>query len=172
MEKIHKFYGSDVLMRNVVSKIISFAAACIVILLAVNISNGNISFKKGPDMLTSATVKNKGETSTFSGVKGNFTVLINNKNVPEGTIDFFTGKRDTAPSSLKCSIANDDDKAEDMIEQLGIKYYSHRDALLMLSQAEYEKFDVIVLSKKNADIYTAKSLYDKDYVTAVEIKGE
>ncbi|MBR1444093.1 MAG: hypothetical protein IJ583_11245 [Firmicutes bacterium] len=159
-------------MKKYISKIISFLFACAVIILLMNISNGNISFKSGPDILTSATVKNKGEKASLPGVKGNFTVLINNDRVPVGTVDFFTGKSNIMPGGIKCSVAYNDEKAENFLKQIGISDFTEGDAMLMISKAEYENFDVIVFSKKTADIYTAKSLYDKGFVTAVEIKGE
>ena len=161
-----------IFMKKYLRKITVLLFSVLVLVLAANISTGNISLKKGPDALTSATVKNKGETATVSGVNGNFTVLINNEKAPEGTVDFFTCKRKDAPDGLKCRIAHNDKKAAEFMGYMGIGNYSSGDALMLISAAEYKRFDVIVLSKKTADTYTAKSLYDKNYVTAVEIKGE
>ena len=58
-----------------------------------------------------------------------------------------------------------------MLDSLSAKKHEYDDALLLLSKAEYGDFGVIVMSKKLADTYTAKSLYDKDYVSIVEIRG-
>lgn len=161
-------------MKKILHLAASGVFAFLVLLLLANISNGRISlnFKNKPDALTSATVEKKAETSSFSGISGNFIVFINKNTASDGTLDFFTGKTDKLPAGFGCSIAKDDEKANRLAKDLSLTNVRYGDALLMLSRAEYGDFDVMILSKKTADSLTAKSLYDKDFVDVVEMKGE
>ena len=140
--------------------------------LAANISNGNISLKKGPDALTSATVKNKGEQVSLSGISGNYTVIINKERAPEGTLEYFSGVSEHPISGqIACHIPTGDKKAKDFAETTA-DLIKEEDALILFSKAEYGDFDILIFSKKTADIYTAKSLYDKEFTEVVEIQGE
>ena len=158
------------LQKNI-GRIASLALSLGVLVLAANVSNGNISFKKGPDAIASATVKNKGETASLSGVSGNFVILINKKNSPADTLDYFTGKTDRSNAKYSCHVPKNDEKAKELAYKMCDDVYEG-DALILLSKAEYGDFDILILSKKTADIYTAKSLYDKADVSVVELKGE
>lgn len=159
-------------MKKYISRAVSVLLACVTLVLFANISNGNINFSpKGPDAVTSASVKKQASTASIEGVSGNFVVLINKNNSPRGTKEFFEG-RQPCPQGLECSVAKSDKKVDGLLKSLAIAASPKDDALIMLSKAEYGDFDVMILSKKLADTYTAKSLYDKDYVDVVEIKGE
>ncbi len=157
-------------MKDFFGKAVSVLLAAGFIVLAANVSNGNISFRRGPEALTSATVKNKGESVSVSGISGNFTVLINKNKMPKGTAEYFAGRADR-PADIACHIPKDDKKARTFAENMTDKV-TEGDALILLSKAEYGDFDILIFSKKIADKYTAKSLYDKDFTEVVEIKGE
>ncbi|MBR6400665.1 MAG: hypothetical protein IKS17_05525 [Firmicutes bacterium] len=141
------------------------------IALAANISNGNISFKKGPDALTSATVKDTGERVTLSGVSGNYTVIVNKDRVPESILGYFSGREKRPVAEIVCHIPKGDQKAREFALQMTDKAVEE-DPMLLLSKAEYGEFDILILSKKTADKYTAKSLYDKEFTAVLEITGE
>lgn len=141
------------------------------IVLAANISNGNISLKKGPDALTSATVENKGEKVSLSGVSGNFTVIVNKNRVPENVLESFYGAKKSTDTEISCHIPAGDKKAREFALQVADEIVEE-DPMLLLSKAEYGDFDILILSKKTADKYTAKSLYDKEFTAVLEITGE
>ncbi len=153
------------------SKIAVIFLALGFIALAANISNGNISFKNGPDALTSATVKNTAEKVTVSGVSGNYTVIINKNRVAENVLNYFLGTQDRPKDEIVCHISADDKKARELALQMTDKIVE-ADAMLLLSKAEYGNFDILIMSKKTADKYTAKSLYDKEFTAVLEITGE
>ena len=73
---------------------------------------------------------------------------------------------------MTLGVAKNDEKAQKFIDDISAEKIVYDDALLMLSKAEYGDIKTIVMSKKTADTYTAKSLYDKDYIEVVELKGE
>ena len=157
-------------MNKIFGRLTAIMAAAAVLALAANISNGNISFGKKPDALTSATVKNKGETVSMPGVDGNFIILINKDKTPAGTLDYFTGKG-SAVDGLSSHVPKGDEKAVELAHKMTADV-TEDDPLMLLSKAEYGDFDILIFSKKIADKYTAKSLYDKEFTQAVELKGE
>ena len=158
-------------MKKGISKIISAVLACASLVLLANISNGNISFSNKPDSITSATVKTKAATASMKGIDGNFIILIN-KNQNSTLKEYLSGDTSKRPENLTLGVAKNDEKAQKFIDDISAEKIVYDDALLMLSKAEYGDIKTIVMSKKTADTYTAKSLYDKDYIEVVELKGE
>ncbi|MBQ8941508.1 MAG: hypothetical protein IJ062_06675 [Firmicutes bacterium] len=157
-------------MKIIFGRICAVLAALAVLMLSAALSNGTISFKRGPDALTSATVKNKGTSATIAGVSGNFVIIINKEKNPKGTLEYFTGEGEKI-KGLSCHIPKGDKKARILADKM-TDNVTEGDAMLLISKAEYGDFDILIFSKKTADIYTAKSLYDKDFVDVAELKGE
>ena len=115
---------------------------------------------------------------------GEYVVLINedlHTNAENLAIwkDFFAGKE--IPflfEDIVCTVGSADAGGAEMAKsyqsrlpenQMKIK---QEDITLMLSKAEHKRFDIIVLSKEFADMFTASTIYDKDGVCVIMVGGE
>ena len=49
---------------------------------------------------------------------------------------------------------------------------STEDGTLMISKAEYNKFDVIVMSQEIADFYSADTLLENDNIDVITVRDE
>lgn len=116
---------------------------------------------------------------------GNYLVLMNldkhgNADAMEQWRLFFSGSDDydVIFEDVVCTVASSDPNGRTMAESFRSRLPENQmkvkseDATLMLSKAEYGKFDVIVMSEEVADLYTASQLYDKGSVEVMYVKGE
>ena len=114
---------------------------------------------------------------------GNYTVLINlEKHTDKDNLilweDFFEG-RDVSFifEDIKCTAAKSDTGGIQLAENYMTRLPENQmvlkteDPTLMLSKAEYGKFDIIVMSDEIAALYSADTLYNEDNIEVLHVKG-
>lgn len=153
-------------------------SAAILLTLGVPFASSD-SFKEivsGADAVSSASI-------VVDQPSGNYTVLINlDKHTDAENLalweKFFAGEEVSFIfEDIKCTAARGDSGgiqlAENYLTRLPENQMTLRteDPVLMLSKAEYGRFDVIVISKEMADMYGASTVYDKDNIEVISVKG-
>jgi len=115
---------------------------------------------------------------------GEFVVLINkdvhtNAENLQTWEDFFSGKEiGYLFEDIICTVATGDAGGITMAQSFQSRLPENQmeikteDTILMLSKAEYGKFDIIIMSKEIADSFTASTLYDRDNVIMIAVKDE
>ena len=161
-------------------KHIVFTAAALIILLGIPFANSDY-FKKmisgNPDAVSSSSV-------VVEKPSGDYIVFINlekhtNKENLSLWHDFFEG-RDVSFifEDIKCYAAQNDVNGLTMARNFQSRLPENQmqilieDGTLILSKAEYNKFDVIVMSQEIADFYSAESLFDNDSIDIIRVRGE
>ncbi len=131
---------------------------------------------EGTDAVSSASV-------IIDQPSGNYVVLLNlDKHTDQDNLamwyDFFEGREiDFIFEDIDCMTAQSDINGTTMAQSYRSRLPENQmklhtiDGTLMLSRAEYGKFDVIVLSEELADFYTASTVYDRDNVAVLHVKG-
>ncbi len=131
---------------------------------------------EGTDAVSSASV-------IIDQPSGDYVVLLNlDKHTDEENLamwyDFFEGREiDFIFEDIYCMTAQSDINGTTMAQSYRSRLPENQmqlntiDGTLMLSRAEYGKFDVIVLSEELADFYTASTVYDMDNVAVLHVKG-
>lgn len=114
---------------------------------------------------------------------GNYIVLINlEKHTNEENLslwhDFFEGKDVSFIfEDIECTVASNDSNGITMAESFRSRLPENQmkikpeDATLMLSKAEYNKFDVIIISEEIADMFTAETLFDIENIDVIRVRG-
>ena len=125
-----------------------------------------------------------GASMTVDKPSGEYDVIINlDKHTDSENLslwrDFFSGEDVSFIfEDIKCTAAKGDaggiQLAENYMTRLPENQMTFRteDPTLMLSKAEYGKFDVIVISKEISDMYKASTVYDMDNIEVIHVKGE
>ena len=115
---------------------------------------------------------------------GEYVVLINedrHTNAENLAIwkDFFAGKE--IPflfEDIVCTVGSIDGGGLGMAQSYQSRLPENQmqirqeDITLLLSKAEYKRFDIIVLSKEFADMFGASTLYDKEGIYTIMVGGE
>ena len=126
------------------------------------------------DALSSATV-------VLDQPSGEYVVLINtdrhtDEEALQTWVDFFEGKEiPVIFEDISCKVAKGDANGLEMAQSYQSRLPENQmlveveDGILMLSKAEYGKFDIIVMSKEMADSYTASTLFGEDTVRVIEV---
>lgn len=116
----------------------------------------------GTDAVSSATV-------IIDAPSGDYLVLLNLEKHPDMEnrqfwLDFFSGAEVTyCFEDISCLVARSDSSALTMAQSLQSRLAEHQmtirteDMTLLLSKADYGKFDVIILSKEMAEHYHAQT---------------
>ncbi len=114
---------------------------------------------------------------------GDYVVLINldkhtnAENLAVWKTFFQGGEIDFIFEDLTCTVAANDKGGREMAEsfqsrlpenQMKIK---QEDGVLMISKAEYKKFDIIIMSAETADMLSAETVYGSG-VEVIPLKGE
>lgn len=130
-----------------------------------------------PDAVTSASV-------IVDKPSGDYIVFINlNKHTNKENLalwhDFFEGKDVSFIfEDINCCVAKNDVNGLTMAQNFQSRLpenqmiISAEDSTLMLSKAEYNKFDVIVMSQEIADFYSADTLFKNSNIDVIKVKGE
>lgn len=130
-----------------------------------------------PDVVTSASV-------VVDKPSGDYLVFINlDKHTDKENLslwhDFFEGKDVSFIfEDIKCYVAKNDVNGLTIAQNFQSRLpenqmvISTEDGTLMISKAEYNKFDVIVMSREIADFYAADTLLENDNIDVITIKGE
>lgn len=156
----------------------------IVVLLAILgipfflLGGENIFTINPADAVSSAT----SYTFDADDLSGEYVVLINNTlHEKKGTIpvwvEFFSG-RDVPVilDDIHCLVADSDTAGREFAEicqarlpenQMKIKI---ENGLLLVSKAEYSRFDIIIMSKELAEAYSAYSIGENADITLVEVQ--
>ena len=131
---------------------------------------------EGTDAVSSASV-------IIDQPSGDYVVLLNlDKHTDKENLamwyDFFEGKEiDFIFEDIDCMTAKSDINGTTMAQSYRSRLPENQmklntiDGTLMLSRAEHGKFDIIVLSEELADFYTASTVYDRDNVAVLHVKG-
>ncbi len=92
--------------------------------------------------------------------------------------DFFSGKEiDLIFEDIVCSVASGDSNARTLAENYQSRLPEHQceikseDATLMLSKAEHQKFDILVMSQEFADAYHADALSHMQNIEIIQVQG-
>ena len=130
------------------------------------------------DAVSSASV-------TVDKPSGKYTVLINNTKHPdkenlEVWQEFFSGNEiDFLFEDIVCTCASGDSGGITMAQSFQSRLPENQmkikteDPVLMLSKAEYGRFDVMIMSSELADSFGAQTLYEnKDYTVIFTDSGE
>lgn len=129
-----------------------------------------------PDAVTSASV-------IVDKPSGDYIVFINlDKHTDTENLslwhDFFEGKDVSFIfEDIKCYAAKNDVNGLTMARNFQSRLpenqmiISVEDGTLMISKAEYNKFDVIVMSQEIADFYSADTLFQNSNIDVINIKG-
>lgn len=115
---------------------------------------------------------------------GNYVVLINlEKHTDEENLglwhDFFEGEDVSFIfEDIVCTVAGNDVNGTTMAQSFRSRLPENQmkikseDATLMLSKAEYNKFDVIIMSEEIAEMFSAETLFDNENVDVIRVSGE
>lgn len=92
--------------------------------------------------------------------------------------DFFAGKEiGLIFEDIICSVASGDVNAKTLAENYQSRLPEHQceikseDVTLMLSKAEFKKFDILVISQEFADAYHADSLSGRPGIEVIQVQG-
>ena len=130
----------------------------------------------GTDAVSSASV-------TVAQPSGDYVVLLNltkhtDKEALAMWYDFFAGEEiGLLFEDIDCAVARSDPNGKTMAESYRARLPENQmslrleDGTLLLSKAENGKFDVIVMSAEIADFYHAETLYDKQEIAVLYVKG-
>lgn len=125
-----------------------------------------------------------GASTVIDQPSGNYFVMINRDKHRDlekldTWIDFFEGKEISwIFEDITCTVARGDASGQLMAQsfqsrlpenQMKIK---EEDPTLMLSKAEYGKFDILIVSAEMTELYRAQTLREKQAVQWIEIRGE
>lgn len=132
-----------------------------------------------------------GETDTLSGAtvildtpSGNFVVLINTDRHPDPEAletwkRFFAGEEISLLfEDVVCGVCRGDAAGLEMARSYQSRLPEHQmelrleDPVLLLSKAEYGKFDILILSQEMADSMQASTVSEHENVTTVIVRGE
>lgn len=128
----------------------------------------------GVDAVTSASV-------IIDQPSGNYVVLINLDRHQDGEKlavwkDFFAGKEVSYIfEDIVCTVAKSDGNGLEMAESYQSRLPENQmkirleDGILMVSRAEYGKFDILIMSEEIADSYSASTLYDDENIAVIRI---
>ena len=131
---------------------------------------------EGVDVVSSAT------QISADDVSGEYVVLINEemhraKETTDDWAQFFLGESPLIFDDISCLVASNDGAGKEFAgicqarlpeNQMKI---SDINGLLMVSKAEAEKFDVIIMSKEFAESYSAEE-FDNQNIRTVYVSGE
>ncbi|MBR1591562.1 MAG: hypothetical protein IJ666_00915 [Ruminococcus sp.] len=135
-------------------------------------------------ILNGGTDAVSGASVTVDKPSGEYDVIINlDKHTDSENLslwrDFFSGEDVSFIfEDIKCTSAKGDAGGIQLAENYMTRLPENQmilkteDPTLMLSKAEYGKFDVIVISREIADIYKASSVYDMDNIEVIHVRGE
>lgn len=130
-----------------------------------------------PDAVSSSSI-------VIDKPSGDYVVLINlDKHTDEENLglwhDFFEGKDVSYIfEDINCTVASNDANGLTMAQNFQTRLPENQmtlrteDGVLMLSKAEFGKFDVIVMSQEIADFYTADTLFEKQNIDVINVSGE
>ncbi len=130
-----------------------------------------------PDAVTSASV-------IVDKPSGDYLVFINlDKHTDKENLslwyNFFEGKDVSFIfEDIKCYVAKNDVNGLTMAQNFQSRLpenqmvISTEDGTLMISKAEYNKFDVIVMSQEIADFYSADTLLENDNIDVITVRDE
>ncbi len=166
------------MVRRVFSHIIIIAVALILILGIPLLKNGRAVFgQKGPDAASAAS-------ETLAQPSGEFIVIINKERHadPEALAawqDFFAGKEiGILFEDIVCTVPKGDPVSMEMARSFQSRLPENQmtvkeeDGVMMLSKAEYGKYDILILSKEMADLFTAQTLKADPDTIWIEVKGK
>ena len=152
------------------------AAVGLMLLLPLVSSDGFRRFISGDtDAVTSASVE-------VDAPSGRFLVLINrDKHTGESLAlwrDFFSGREVSyILEDITCTAAATDASGLEMARSFQSRLPENQmrlkteDAALMLSKADWGKFDIIIMSAETAERYGAKSVYEDKNVEVTSVEG-
>ena len=93
--------------------------------------------------------------------------------------DFFAGKEiDLIFEDIICTVAKGDNNALTLAQNYQSRLPEHQceikqeDIILMLSKAECQKFDILVLSQEFAEAYRADTLQEIAQIEMIQVQGE
>lgn len=130
-----------------------------------------------PDAVSSSSI-------VIDKPSGDYVVLINlDKHTDEENLglwhDFFEGKDVSYIfEDINCTVASNDANGLTMAQNFQTRLPENQmtlrteDGVLMLSKAEFGKFDIIVMSQEIADFYTADTLFEKQNIDVINVSGE
>ena len=164
---------------NIVKHILVTAAAVSLILGIPFISTDYFKaiISNDPDAVTGASV-------IVDKPSGDYIVFINlDKHTDEDNLslwnDFFEGKDVSFIfEDINCYVAKNDVNGLTMAQNFRSRLpenqmtISTEDGTLIISKAEYNKFDVIIMSQEIADFYDAETLFGNDSIDIIRVKGE
>ena len=137
-----------------------------------------------PQRLASGTDAVSAATVVLAQPSGAYVVLINRERHPDAEklatwVDFFNGKDiGFLFEDISCIVASGDAAGQKLARSFQSRLPENQmkvrteDATLLLSKAEYGKYDVLLLSKEAFDAYQAEELLEKEDAEVIEAGRE